>query len=384
MQVPSSSSSSSSGGMRRDRGVLRMYAGPTRVSAAVLGAYGEDWGSPDAEAEAFGALYERTEAQLRQLLGQHAPGSGVPVLSGEAMAVLWGALKSALAPGDRVVSLCNGLFGAALADMAAALGARVLRVPYGPRDGVADWWPLERALAQHRPAVLTAVHCETPTGALNDAAQLGALKRKHRVPLLCLDAVSSVGGAPVLADAWSADLVLGGAQKCLSAPPSVCFAAVSAAAWEKIASVKYEGYDALLPFRDAAQRRWFPYTHSWHGVAALSAACSAILDDEGLDRCHARHAAAAARMRDRLARWPALAFLGPGATPSPTVTAASLPPACPWAAWDAGLRARGVAVAPGLDDMAGKLFRVGHMGTQANIPDVDRVADAVDDLMLSL
>ena len=60
--------------------------------------------------------------------------------------------------------------------------------------------------------------------------ELGRLKKDLGVPFLVVDAVASAGGAPVLADAWHADCVLGGSQKCLACPPDMSFMSVSAAA----------------------------------------------------------------------------------------------------------------------------------------------------------
>ena len=113
--------------------------------------------------------------------------------------------------------------------------------------------------------------------------------------------VASLGGAPVRVDDWSIDLALGGTQKCLSAPPNMAFVSVSPPAWEIIAQVDYNGYDALKPFRSAQEEFYFPYTPYWQGMAALQAAAQ-LLQDEGLENSFRRHAEAAAACRRGLKR----------------------------------------------------------------------------------
>ena len=95
------------------------------------------------------------------------------------------------------------------------------------------------------------------------------------------------------------DLVLIGSQKALSCPPSLAAVVVSPLAWASFVRVAYQGYDALLPFRDAWSKRLFPYTHNWSAVAALRVAIAAILT-EGLSAVYARHVACAHHCRSRV------------------------------------------------------------------------------------
>ncbi len=121
-----------------------------------------------------------------------------------------------------------------------------------------------------RPKMVTAVHCETPSGTLNPVAAIGSLVKAHDVPLFYVDAVSSAGGAPLDVDDWRIDLCLVGTQKCLSALPDLGIVAVSERAWQAVAEVGYQGYDALAPWRTALADRWLPYTPSWQAMAALN------------------------------------------------------------------------------------------------------------------
>jgi aspartate aminotransferase-like enzyme len=338
---------------------IPMLPGPVSVPDEVLAAMQHDYPSGDLEAE-FLELYQNTGQVLAELMGTR---NDVVVMSGEGMLALWAALKSCLKPGDRVLAAVTGIFGDGLGDMAAGLGCEVRKFRLAYNETLGDLSPLETMLEDFSPHMILAVHCETPSGTLNPLESLGALARRHG-GLFCVDAVSSIGGVEVLADAWGIDLLLGGSQKCLSAPPSMSFLSVSPAAWERIEQVGYQGYDALAPWRVVNGEYACPYTPYWHGTAALYAGARLILS-EGKERVFARHDEVARQCRDGLRElgvelWPA-----PGGVPSPTVTAALTPAGMPWREWQTRLRAKGLAVGGNFGPLAGKVFRLGHMGSQA-------------------
>jgi aspartate aminotransferase-like enzyme len=291
------------------------------------------------------------------------------------MIALWGALKSCVQPGDRVLAVSTGVFGYGIGEMAAALGAQVRWVEFG-YDELLRPDPVEQAIREFEPKMVTAVHCETPSGTLNPVHQVGELVRRHRVPLYYVDAVASAGGAPVLVDEWGIDLCLIGTQKALSAFPDLAGVAVSPRAWDAIAQVDYAGYDALLPYRDALERGWFPYTPAWASLAALHQACRLVLD-EGLEAVYTRHVQVAAHCRARARAMGLSLYPVSEDACSPTVTALRVPETLEWAELDARLRAHGVGVAGSLGPLAGKVFRIGHMGAQADKALVDRGMDVL-------
>lgn len=351
---------------------IPMIPGPVWLPPEVLDALQVNYGSADLEPEFF-ELYERTAANLQKIMETADP---VVVLSGEGMAALWSALKSCLAPGDRVLAVATGLFGHGIAEMAESIGAVTRTVELPDNETLSDLAGIARAIEEFHPAMLTAVHCETPSGTLNPLASLGDLKKQLDVPLLYVDAVSSIGGTLVRTDAWNIDLCLGGAQKCLSAPPDTAFLSVSQTAWERIEQVGYAGYDALGPFRDVSRTRFFPYTPNWHGTAALNAGAERILR-EGLQACFARHERVAEICRRRIEAMGLTLFADPAAVPSPTVTAVHLPGDCSWTEFDASLRRRGLAVGGSYGARAGKVFRLGHMGTQADEALIDKALEVI-------
>jgi aspartate aminotransferase-like enzyme len=353
-----------------------MVPGPVKVAKEVLEAYQINYGSADMESE-FLELYNRTEANLKTILSTQ---SQVVIQSGEGMLALWGALKSCLAAGDRVLSIATGVFGDGIGDMAASIGAEVHKINLPFNETISDLNPVQAAIEDFNPKMVTVVHCETPSGTLNPIAELGQIKKDHGVPLLYVDAVSSIGGAPVLTDEWHIDLCLGGSQKCLSSLPDMAFLSVSNAAWDIIEQVDYPGYSALKPFRTAQANHYFPCTPNWHGIAGLNAGAELIIK-EGLADSFSRHEAVAQYCREQIAEMGLTLFPAAGAVSAPTVTAVNVPQGLTWPEFDAKLRAEGLVVAGSYGPMTDKVFRLGHMGTQA---DIDLVTRAITVIRRSL
>ncbi len=355
---------------------IPMVPGPVKVPDEVLKAYLTNYGSSDMEPE-FLDLYNRTEKQLQQVF---ATKNKVVIMTGEGMIVLWGAMKSCLKPGDRVLTIGTGLFGFGAGDMAASLGAEVQTVGFAFDETINDWQKVEDAVAAFKPKMITVTHCETPSGTLNPLERLGEIKRKYDIPLLYVDAVASLGGAPVLTDEWSIDLCLGGAQKVISAPAGMSFVTVSDRAWEIAQDVAYPGYDALLPFQNAQRDFYFPYTPYWHGMAALSKALELLLN-EGLEHSYRRHAEAAQLCREGLKAAGLELYPVEGAIQSPTVTAVKVPVNTTWKELDGKFRQYGLAVGGNYGPLAGKVFRLGHMGTQADQALVQQALDVIQKVL---
>lgn len=349
---------------------MPFYPGPTSLHPALASILVQDF-PPPRQGDVYQELYARTCANMQVLLGTK---NEVILPTGEAMVGLWGALKSLVQAGDTVLTVGNGVFGDGFADMALSLGANVERLsfPYNTTLRPEDLEQIEVAIKRAKPLLITAVHCETPSGTLNPLADLGAMKKRHQVPLFMVDAVASVGGAPVLSDAWHIDVVLGGSQKCLSCPPDMGILAISEAAWEQAAKVNYEGYDALLPFKGAQEDVGrFPYTPHWRGVAALEKVSSLLLE-EGLGAVFARHENIAQLARAGLEAIGIDLWTERDAINSPTVTAAKVPQGKKWSDWQEALAEKGLIVGGSLGPMAGKVFRIGHMGTQANEANMEK------------
>lgn len=358
---------------------IPMYPGPVTLHPDVLEAMGKDYGSGQSEPD-FLSFYKETADKLATLMRTQ---NDVVMMSGEGMLALWGALKSCLKPGDSVVVVGTGVFGDGTAEMVSSFGCKATNIslPYDCTIGCGDSLKkIEEAVRAVKPVMITAVHCETPSGTMNPLAELGEIKKRCNVPLFYVDAVASLGGEFIDADAWNIDLVLCGSQKCLSAPPSMSMLSVSPTAWDIMEKVKYQGYDAVLPFRFIYKDGRCPYTPYWHGVAALNAAAGALLR-EGPENAFARHKAVAEQCREGLARLGVALFPKTEAVAASTVTAAMVPEKFSWPEWRDALRAKGLVVAGSFGPMAGKVFRIGHMGVQADGELVRRALDVVEDAL---
>ena len=351
---------------------IPMVPGPVSLHPDVIAALAQDYGSGQVESD-FMNLYDATSRDIARLMGTN---NDVVLMTGEGMLALWGALKSCLKPGDPVVSVGTGVFGDGIGEMAESFGCKVEKVSLPYNSTIDDLSRVEEAIRRVRPVMLTAVHCETPSGTLNPLAELGKLKQDMHVPLFYMDCVASLGGAPVEADAWHVDLALGGSQKCLSCPPSMSMAGISEMAWERMKEVNYQGYDAILPFKTVRTDGRCPYTPSWHGIAALHAGAR-VLFKEGLNNVFKRHEAVAAQCRTGLAELGIPLWTAPNAVNAPTVTAAMIPSGYTWPQWKEALRRHGLVCTGSFGPMANKVFRLGHMGTQAQPYLMEQALDAI-------
>ncbi|MFN8468704.1 MAG: aminotransferase class V-fold PLP-dependent enzyme [Caldilineaceae bacterium] len=353
---------------------IPLVPGPVAIPEAVRAAYAVDYGSADSEEEFF-ALYGACARDLQTLLGT---ANSVTIQSGEGMLALWGALKSVIRPRDRVLAVATGLFGYGIGDMARQVGAEVEVVGFGD-DEALDPQAVRAAARRFQPRLVTAVHCETPSGVLNPLGEVGAICREVDA-LYYVDFVASAGGAAVDVDACHIDLGLLGSQKVLSLMPDLSMVSVSERAWAAVAETGYVGYDALAPWQTALADKYFPYTHNWQAMAGLQVSLQMLLA-EGMENVYARHAAVAAYCRARLQGMNVQLFPVRDAISSPTVTAAYVPAGWDWAELDGALRARGVAVGGNYGKLAGKVFRVGHMGSQADMDLVRRGMDALEEVL---
>ena len=351
-----------------------LVPGPVAIPPELREVFQIDYGSPDLEEEFF-ALYSECASQLGKIL---ATRNRVAIQSGEGMLALWGALKSVLRPGDKVLAVANGVFGYGIGDMARQLGMAVDVVGFG-YDEVPEPQQVRDAAQRFRPRLITAVHCETPSGTLAPLQEIGEICREVEA-LFYVDFVSSGGGVEVRVDDWFIDLGLLGSQKVLSLPPDLAMVTVSEHAWSVIEEIAYVGYDALAPWREGIEHQLLPYTHNWHAMAGLHLATKMILD-EGLSAVFSRHARVAAYCRSRLREMSVELFPVEEKICSPTVTAAKVPEGWTWLGLDRALRERGMAVGGSYGPLAGKVFRLGHMGSQARDDLVEKGMNILEEVL---
>jgi aspartate aminotransferase-like enzyme len=353
---------------------IPLVPGPVSVPEALRKVYRIDYGSADLEEEFF-LLYAECERKLQIVLGTQ---NQVTIQSGEGMLALWAALKSVIRPGDRVLAIATGLFGYGIGEMAKQIGASVEIVEFDYDQAITSL-PVRNAARRFRPRLVTAVHCETPSGVLNPLREVGEICREVGA-LFYVDFVASGGGVPVDVDASHIDLGLLGSQKVLSLLPDLSMVTVSQGAWDAVKKVNYAGYDALKPWRTGWQDRYLPYTHNWHALASLRVALDMLLD-ETLDKTYKRHIEVAAYCRQRIRAMGVRLFPANEAFSSPTVTAAYVPVDWTWERLNSALRSHGMAVGGNYGPLTGKVFRIGHMGSQADMALVNQGMDVLAEVL---
>lgn len=281
------------------------------------------------------------------------------------MSILWAALKCTLKPGDKMLAISSGLFGEGFAEMAQTFGvnAQICAFDY---DLIPDSERVREHVKKFRPKVITAIHCETPSGTLTkNLYELGGIAHEFDA-LFIVDFVSSAGGAPLDVDACKIDIGLLGSQKVLSLTPSLSISTISPRAWEVIERVNYSGYEAYLQWRNVSGEKFMPYTHDWHSMKALNLSLSAIIQ-EGINNAWARHEESAKLCRDMAREIGLKLFPKSEDFCSPTVSAFYVPKKFTWPEFNYLLRKKGLAVGGNYGRLSGQVFRVGHMGSQADI-----------------
>lgn len=347
---------------------LLMTPGPTALPEEVREAMVRPSQNPDIEPE-FTEFYRDLLDKLARVYGT---GDDPLVLAGEGMLGLEASVASVVGSNDTVLCLSNGIYGTGFADLVESHGGEPVLHEIPPTEKF-DPEAVREAVENHDPAAATMVHCETPTGVLNDPDKVLDVLAEAGVLTIC-DAVSSLGGTEVPTE--SIDICLGASQKCFSAPPGLATLSVSNAAWEKIENTEQHSfYLNLEPWRDLEFEEppaAFPYTHSVSDLYALDAALDRVLE-EGVESVFEHHERSAEHCRER-GRELGLEPFASEERSSPTVTA--------FAVENAGEIQRrvadeGVILATGLGEFSEAILRVGHMGYNAEVEKVDRAMDAL-------
>ena len=355
-----------------------LIPGPSSVPDFIRNAYLTNFGSADLEDEFF-ELYAETSKNVQELV--NARHSSVVIMSGEGMVALWGALRSVVKPGDRVLCVSSGLFGDGFEEMAKCCNCetKLVKCPEGDCPSNDE---VRKAALEFHPKVITCVQCETPSGLINPIEPIGKIAKEVGA-LFLVDFVSSAGSTEVQVDEWGIDLGLLGTQKCLSCLPDLGIITVSEKAWKVIKDVNYCGYDAVLPFEKAVENKYFPYTPNWHAISALNKSLIHLVKEEGLEKVFKLHKDVSQHCRDEIRKLGLKTYPNREELNSPSVTAVWIPDGWTWDELDKQLRARGVFVCGTFGHLSGKIFRIGHMGSQANLEYVDRALKALKEILAS-
>ena len=276
------------------------------------------------------------------------------------------ALVNTLSAGDKVLMFETGQFAALWCELAQRLGLQIEWVPGDWRSGV-DANEVEQRLSEDRRHTIKAVavvHNETSTGVTsNVAAVRAAIDRAKHPALLLVDTISSLASIDYRHDAWGADVTVGGSQKGLMLPPGLSFNAISEKALAASqSSTLPKSYWAWEPMLKANKNGFFPYTPATNLLFGLREAIT-MLNEETLENVFARHIRHAQATRHAAQAWGLEVLCRKPEEYSPSLTALMMP-----AGHDAdGLRKvilerYDMALGMGLGRLAGKVFRIGHLG----------------------
>ncbi|WP_334110666.1 pyridoxal-phosphate-dependent aminotransferase family protein [Thermodesulfitimonas autotrophica] len=305
----------------------------------------------------FADLYRRLEEKLRKVFGTQ---NEVYVLTCSGTGGMEAAVANIVNPGDRVLALVTGKFGERFAELAKIYGAAVDALEFGWGNPV-DVALVEARLKSQKYKAVLATHNETSTTVVNDIRAIGELTRRYGA-LLLVDAVSSLGGIEIEADAWGVDILVTASQKALMVPPGLAMVSVSPRAWEAINEGRAPRYYLSLPAAKKSLTKFnTPYTPAVSLFVGLDVALDMILD-EGLENVYVRHRIFAQATRAAV-RALGLKLLAPDACASPVVTGVWAPEGMN--ADDLRrllLKEYGVLLAGGQAQLKGRIFRISHMG----------------------
>jgi alanine-glyoxylate transaminase / serine-glyoxylate transaminase / serine-pyruvate transaminase len=276
------------------------------------------------------------------------------------------ALTNTLSPGDKVLSARYGQFSHLWTDMAQRLGldVKVLDAEWGeaaPIERIAEALAADTA---HKIRAVMIVHNETATGVRTDVGAVRkALDAEKHPALLFVDGVSSIAAIDFRMDEWRVDCAVTGTQKALMLPPGAGIVCVSPRAMAA-------GEQAKLPrvffnFKDQSSQNalgYFPYTPSVPMLYGLRESVAMLLE-EGLDNVFARHHRLAEGVRAAVKAWGLELCARSPTAYSDTVSAVMVPPHIKGQdVIDIAYRRYNLSLGAGLAKVAGKLFRIGHMG----------------------
>src|SRR5438309_814950 len=294
-----------------------------------------------------------------------------------------GGMESAIAnlvsPGERVLAVTIGAFGDRFADLAEAFGAEVARLTL-PWGEAADPEDLDALLGREADiATVLITHNETSTGVTNPLRSLAKVVKRHN-RLLVVDGVSSIGSMDLPVDRWGVDVAITASQKGWMLPPGMTMLSVSKAAWQRQASARSPRF--YFDWERASKMQSKGMTFTTPAVSILFGLREALvmMREEGLAAIFGRHLRVAAAFRAAAGALRLRLLAADPATASPTVTAVYFPDALGGEKAEAVFktwRDLGLVLGEGQGKLAGRIFRIGHLGAVYE-PDVVATVEALE------
>jgi alanine-glyoxylate transaminase/serine-glyoxylate transaminase/serine-pyruvate transaminase len=335
--------------------------GPTNVPDRVLRAMAAP--TIDHRGPEFAELAKAVLAALGPVFGTTRP---VVIYPSSGTGAWEAALVNTLSSGDRVLMSETGHFSTLWSELAGRIGLQVDVIPGDWRHGADPAEIAQRLAADDQQTIkaVCVVHNETSTGVTSRVPEVrAALDAVGHPALLLVDTISSLASIDYRHDKWGVDVTVAGSQKGLMLPPGLGFNAVSEKALAASRSARLpRSYWDWAPIIAANARGFFPYTPGTNLLYGLREACT-MLAEEGLPNVFARHQRHAAATRAAVRAWGLEVLCADEREHSGSLTAVLLPDG-----HDADevrrviLEKFDMSLGSGLGKLAGKIFRIGHLG----------------------
>ena len=355
-----------------------MGPGPSDVSARVLGALGKPCiGHLDPY---FLQIMNETQDLLRYVF-QTENTLTFPV-SGTGSSGMEASLVNLIYPGDKVLVCVNGVFGTRMADIVERLGGELIRLDF-PWGRAINPDEVRQKAEETGPQIIAVVHAETSTGACSSLGELSQVCHDCGA-LFLVDCVTSLGGMAVDVDKNRIDAAYSGTQKCLSCPPGLAPITFSPAAMDKMNGRKQKAVSWYLDMSMIAN--YWGSDRTYHRTAPINMTFALhealrIIADEGLEARHERHLKHHRALVSGLEAM-GLEMLVPIEERLPMLNAVRIPDG----AEDLPVRKRlltefGIEIGAGLGELAGKVWRIGLMGTSCTQKNVTLLLSALYTLL---
>tara|TARA_A100001037_G_scaffold46056_1_gene37374 strand:+ start:499 stop:1638 length:1140 start_codon:yes stop_codon:yes gene_type:complete len=359
-----------------------MGPGPSDVHPRVLGAMARPTiGHLDPE---FSRMMEEIKDLLRYAF-KTTNSLTIPV-SGPGSVGMETCFVNLIEPGDKVIVCQNGAFGGRMKENVERCGGTPVMV-YDDWGKPIDVKKVEDALKNNSDSkALAFVHAETSTGVQSDAARICGLANEYGV-LSIVDAVTSLGGIPVLTDDWNADAIYSGSQKCLSCMPGISPITISKRAADVIRSRNHKvqswfmDLNLVMGYWSGEGSRVYHHTAPINPLYAIHEAL-VMLAEEGIEQAWERHAKMHRALREGLEAM-GLSLVVEKKYRLPQLNTVAIPEGVDESKVRATLLLRyNLEIGAGLGDLAGKVWRVGLMGQSSKEEHVTLFLSAMEDALL--
>ena len=354
--------------------------GPTETRENVRLARAEKTTNPDIDID-FVEFYKKTCEKFGNIIGTK---NDVYILSGEGILGLEAACASLTEKGDRVLVIDNGIYGEGFKDFVTMYGGEYVLFSSEYTKSI-DIDELKAFLDEDSNfKYATVVHCDTPTGVLNDVSKICPLLKKYGI-LTVVDSVAGMVGERLSVDESKIDIILGGSQKAISAPAGLTIVGISQDAKNCIKNRKTDVigfYCNLNIWEGYYEKKYFPYTMPISDIMGLDKALDNILE-EGIENLLNRHEKIAYSVRKSIEEYGLELFLEEGY--SNTVTAIKVPESIgALELTDYMLKNYNTLVATSLNQYMDTILRIGHMGENANLNKIEHVLNVLDKSLSAL